>query len=214
MPRCDCRSPSPHERGERVGVRGAFYPNEHPTPFAPSAREAGVSRGQAHTRLQRHSRAGGNPVLLFRCHPERSEGSGLAALKPRRTRLHARHCLCCLKPRFRPDGGLLFFGFRPKKSNQKKCDPMSAPTFRFRVHPCRPWRGFIALSHPRPGHPWPGVRACWSDIESLQQALTPARLGQGGRWGCFSWQAIPGLSKTASASCLARVYARLFHLVL
>jgi hypothetical protein len=27
---------------------------------------------------------------------------------------------------FRHDGGLLFFGFRPKKSNQKKCDPMSA----------------------------------------------------------------------------------------
>jgi hypothetical protein len=25
--------------------------------------------------LKRHSREGGNPVLLFRCHPERSEGS-------------------------------------------------------------------------------------------------------------------------------------------
>jgi hypothetical protein len=29
---------------------------------------------------------------------------------------------------------------------------------------------------------------------------SPALLGQGGRWVCFSWQAIPGLSKTASAS--------------
>ena len=33
--------------------------------------------------------------------------------------------------RFRPDGGLLLFGFRPKRSNQEKCDPMSAPNHRF-----------------------------------------------------------------------------------
>src|SRR5882757_7045139 len=36
----------------------------------------------------------------------------------------------------------------------------------------------------------------------------PALLGQGGVFR----QAIPGLSENASASCLARVYARLFHL--
>src|SRR5882757_101428 len=37
---------------------------------------------------------------------------------------------------------------------------------------------------------------------------SPALLGQGGVFR----QAIPGLSENASASCLARVYARLFHL--
>src|SRR5882757_2279550 len=39
---------------------------------------------------------------------------------------------------------------------------------------------------------------------------SPALLGQGGVFR----QAIPGLSENASASCLARVCARLFHLVL
>src|SRR5882757_6626292 len=46
----------------------------------------GATRGPL---LQRHSRAGGNPVLLFPCHPERSEGSGLTALKLRSVRLRA-----------------------------------------------------------------------------------------------------------------------------
>jgi hypothetical protein len=95
------------------------------------------------------------------------------ALKLPRTRLHARHCLRCLKARFRPEGGLLFFGFRPKKSNQKKCDPMSAPSKHLSVF-----------------------------------TRSPALLGQGGVFR----QAIPGLSENASASCLARVCARLFHL--
>ena len=53
-----------------------------------------------------------------------------------------------------------------------------------------------AFSNPRPGPPWPGVRPIWSDIESLHMGLTPALLGRGGRFR----QAIPGLSKTASAS--------------
>ncbi len=168
-------SPSLHEQGERAGVRGAFS-SRSTKPHSPRVPARRAYRGARSGPLpQRHSREGGNPVLADYVFVRDSIGT----LKPRRTRLRAAPCLRYLKPWFRPDGGLLFFGFRPKKSNQKKCDPMSAPTFRFRVHPCRPWRGFIALSHPRPGHPWPGVRACWSDIESLQQALTPALLGQG-----------------------------------
>ena len=56
-----------------------------------------------------------------------------------------------------------------------------------------------AFSNPRPGHPWPGVRALWSDIESLHKALTPALRSRSG----VHRQAIPGLTMDASASCLA-----------
>ena len=64
-----------------------------------------------------------------------------------------------------------------------------------------------AFSNPRPGHPWPGVRALWSDIESLHKALTPALLARGG----VHPQAIHGLWVKSSASCLApRLRAGLF----
>jgi len=56
-----------------------------------------------------------------------------------------------------------------------------------------------AISHPLPGHPWPGVRTRWSDIESLHLVLTPALLARGG----FHPQAIHGLWVKSSASCLA-----------
>ena len=36
---------SPHEHGERAGVRGAFHLIEHQSPFAPSAREARCVEG-------------------------------------------------------------------------------------------------------------------------------------------------------------------------
>ena len=160
-------SPSPHEHGERVGVRGAFLPEPHLSPFAPSAREAGVSRGQAHTRRHRHSRAGGNPVLAISMFVRDSRKT----LKLPRTRLRACRILLTTERSFSPSAS--YFSWR-KKSNQKNI--------------------------PR------SLRRSIADAI----ARSPALLGRGG----VHRQAIPGLTMDASASCLARVCARLIHLVL
>ena len=187
MPRCDRSSPSPHEHGERAGERGAFHLTQHQSPFAPSAREAGVlfrmSRvnreaiciegGAKHGTIpHRHSRAGGNPVLFFPCHPERSEGSGLATLKPWRTRLRAPIGTRAESLGSAPQGRVSFLCLAKEKIRKER----------------------------RP------------DVRAHQSPMlidgSPALLGQGGRFR----QAIPGLSENASASCLARVCARLFHL--
>ena len=47
MRRSDFCSPSPHEHGERAGVRGAFHTTRHQTPFVPSARPGGRIEGPA-----------------------------------------------------------------------------------------------------------------------------------------------------------------------
>ncbi len=182
MPRSNRRSPSPHERGERAGVRGAFYLNLLRTPFAPSARAAGVlfrmsrvalrsnayrGRCYALTRSHRHSRAGENPVLASYVF---GHGSAVA-LKLPRTRLRAGRILLTTERSFSPPAS--YFSWR-KKSNQKN------------------------------------IPRCLRRAIANAIARSPALLGRGG----VHRQAIPGLTMDASASCLARVCARLIHLVL
>jgi hypothetical protein len=141
-------------------VRGRFHMNDtHLRSTRVPAKR--VYRGaKCDPIFRRHSREGGNPVLLFRCHPERSEGSGLATRKPSCTRLRARPWSRGLKLRFRLEGGSLSC-LQRQESNQRNAAPMSAPSKHLSVF-----------------------------------TRSPALLGQGGRFR----QAIPGLSKTASAS--------------
>ena len=108
-----------------------------------------------------------------------------------------------LKVRFRVAGGSLSCQQR-QESNQRSAAPMSAPNPLSASLSSRPWRDLALISNPQPGHPWPGVRAFWSDIESLHKALTPARRSRSG----VHRQAIHGLTLDASAPALPRAKRR------
>ena len=164
-------------------MRGAFLHDSYQTQFVPSARASGCIEGPA--------------LASPPCHPECSEGSGLTTSSETVQRALAR----VPDP---PDALAKFFAYgelllatAPKVTSRPRS--LRRPIVFFCKFTLPSLARRRAFSHPRPGHPWPGVRTRWSDIESLHLVLTPALRSRSG----VHRQAIPGLTLDASASCLA-----------